>query len=66
MARKVREKISNAQHNISNSKLSAGKICEAWRFHLKSLTTLKGLKYIPYTRHLLAAMIRPAKQAERD
>lgn len=51
--RRLRQKLAIACHTQSDRALNAGAILDAWRWHLRSLTCLYGLKHLAYTRHLL-------------
>lgn len=52
----LREKLARAHHRVSSVCLSEGDFIEAWRHHLASLRRSPGaLRYLTYTRHLLAA-----------
>lgn len=49
-----RRRLAGAHHNIASQALAAGRVRDAWRDHLRSLTAAPcGLKYLPYTLRLL-------------
>ena len=53
---RVIERLSDALHAIADYYLRAGKPLEAWKYHLQSLRSARGLrKYGLYTRHLVAS-----------
>lgn len=57
IVRLIRRKLSAAQHDHSVQALADGRRGDAWRWHLRSLRHPGGLRYLGYTRRLLA---RPA------
>lgn len=52
--RRLKQKWAASCHDISTLELRDGHWGMAWRAHLKSLRSPYGLRYLPYTRHLLA------------
>lgn len=52
--RQLREKLAASCHNVSALELSERNLSNAWRAHLKSLRSVYGLRYLAYTRHLIA------------
>jgi len=52
--RGLRRKLGAARHSLSVAALGEGARGEAWRQHLASLAQPGGLKYLSYTRRLLA------------
>jgi hypothetical protein len=53
IARALRRKISSSYHDISEHFLRDGDIHAAASYHVKSMMTGNGLKYLPYTHHLV-------------
>lgn len=51
--RMMHRKLSAAYHTRSNQALDAGELADAWRWHLRSLRYVGGLRHLPYTRHLI-------------
>lgn len=51
----LRRKLSAAYHRVSGDRLAEGRIDEAWRWHLASLGEKGGMRYLPFTRHLIMA-----------
>jgi len=51
--RLLKRKYRAALHELSSKALSKRKLREAWRAHLASLTSLHGIRYVGYTRHLV-------------
>ncbi len=56
--RALRKRISCAYHSSSEHERSAGAQREAWRWHAASLIAPAGLRYLPYTRHLITDALR--------
>lgn len=54
----IRERISSTHHDLSVEMLERSRLREAIRMHLLSLRTLRGLRYLTFTRHLLIAAMR--------
>jgi hypothetical protein len=54
----IRRKIAKACHSISGGLLKEGNPSEAWRWHLRSLKERGGWRFLPYSRRVLAAMVR--------
>lgn len=55
MRRRVRREIAAAFHDMADHHWSLGALELAWRLHLRSLRAWGGLRYLPFTRHLLGA-----------
>lgn len=53
MRRRVHREITAAFHDMADFHWSAGALELAWRIHLRSLRAWGGLRYLPFTRHLL-------------
>jgi len=51
--RRLLRRYAASLHELSDLERRDGKLWTAWRYHLKSLTLREGLRYLPYTRHLL-------------
>jgi hypothetical protein len=49
----VERKLVDELHNASDYCRNEGQLLKAWGFHLRSIGFRSGLRYIPYTRHLL-------------
>jgi glycosyltransferase involved in cell wall biosynthesis len=58
LAWRVREKIRDSYHEQSVTCLEQGEYARAWLCHMRSLAQPGGLKYMPYTRHLVLSMLR--------
>jgi glycosyltransferase involved in cell wall biosynthesis len=56
--RLLADKIARAFHDAAARCVSAGRTKDAWRFHLESVSRRSGIRYLPYTRHLLAATLQ--------
>lgn len=54
--RRLRQRLADAHHTCSTVAATRGDQAIAWRHHLRSLTYLSGLRYVSYTRHLIAAI----------
>ncbi len=48
-------RLANAHHGCSVTAAKRGEQAAAWRHHLRSLAYPGGLRYVSYTRHLIAA-----------
>jgi hypothetical protein len=55
---RLKQKLAAARHHVSALELDRGALRSAWFAHLMSLNSLYGLRYLPYTRHLLAPIAR--------
>lgn len=55
---RLRQKQAAALHEASVKALQNKDKLSAWKYHLRSLTTGNGLRYFPYTRHI----VRPHSQ----
>ena len=53
--RRVRHEVAAAFHDMADFRWAAGELDEAWRLHLRSLREWGGVRYLPFTRHLLGA-----------
>lgn len=51
--RRLAQKYAAALHSLSDWEREDGNYHAAWRYHLRSLSSLYGLKYLSYTRHLV-------------
>lgn len=56
---RLRRKQAAALHEISVRALEQGDKAAAWKYHLHSLAIGDGLKYLPYTRHIVLGRHRP-------
>ena len=56
--RDLRARISAAHHRTANLALQEGRIADAWRLHLRTLTAPGGWRYLPLLRHLIRASLR--------
>jgi hypothetical protein len=56
--RDLRARISAAHHRTANIALQDGRIADAWRLHLRTLTAPGGWRYLPLVRHLIRASLR--------
>lgn len=60
MRRRLRWEIAGAFHGGADRLWSEGRLDEAWRMHGRSLRAWGGMRYVAFTRHLLAATWRRA------
>lgn len=51
--KRIKSRIAQTWHDISCEHMRRGHFQDAWRAHVRSLGSLAGLKFLPYTRHLL-------------
>jgi glycosyltransferase involved in cell wall biosynthesis len=51
--RRLARKYAASLHSLSDWERSDGNYNAAWRYHLRSLCSLYGIRYLPYTRHLV-------------
>lgn len=51
--RALRRRIANAYHGAAEYDRRAGDMQKAWRWHLASLRSTGGWRYLPFTRHLM-------------
>lgn len=58
--RDLRHRIAMAYHGAAEYDRRAGDLSAAWRWHLASLRSPGGWRYLPYTRHLLGPTSRAA------
>ena len=57
------DKFARALHEAATQCLSRGRIAEAWRFHVRCLVNRDGIRFLPFTRHLILAIFQPARGA---
>lgn len=50
---RLRRRQAAAWHEASERALESGRTLAAWKYHLKSLATGDGLRYLLYTRHII-------------
>lgn len=55
---RLRWQVAAALHEGADFLWSVGELDEAWRLHLRSLAAMGGLRFLPFTRHLLGAAWR--------
>lgn len=55
--RELRSRIASAHHRRANIALESGELREALRWHLTTLRSPGGWRYLPFVRHLLGAAI---------
>jgi hypothetical protein len=53
----LKRKLAASRHHVSTLELSERRLRPAWRAHLESMGSLYGLRYLPFTRHLVRAAI---------
>lgn len=53
--RDFRRRIAKAYHDAAEYDRRAGDLADAWRWHLASLRSPGGWRFLPYTRHLLGS-----------
>jgi glycosyltransferase involved in cell wall biosynthesis len=58
--RMLAKKYSASLHRLFNLELAAGRRRAAWKWHLRSLMTWYGWRYLLASRHLLRVRMRPA------
>lgn len=58
--RHLRREVSGALHEAADQLWQSGDLADAWRLHLRSLRHAGGLRFIPFTGHLLGASLRRA------
>jgi glycosyltransferase involved in cell wall biosynthesis len=51
--RRLAQKRAASLHSLSDWERADGNYRAAWRYHLRSLLSLHGFKYLPYTRYLV-------------
>jgi hypothetical protein len=51
--RRLARKYAASLHSLSDWERTDGNYRAAWQYHLRSLLSLYGIKYLPYTRHLV-------------
>lgn len=56
--RRLARKYAASLHSLSDWERSDGNYNAAWRYHLRSLCSLYGIRYLPYTRHLVGFAAR--------
>jgi hypothetical protein len=54
----IGRKIAAASHSLATQFLESGEYSNAWRWHLRSLRERGGLRYLTFSRHILAGAIR--------
>jgi hypothetical protein len=54
----LERKLASAVHDLSEMALQAGEMKEAWRQHLRTLGCSGGMRYLGFTRHLIAGSLR--------
>ena len=54
----LKRRLSQTHHDVSNLLLAEGKISNSVRHHLLSLRHPSGWRFLPYTRHIIAAALR--------
>lgn len=52
--RRLARKYAASLHSLSDWERTDGNYDAAWRYHLRSLLSLDGIKYLSYTRHLIS------------
>lgn len=58
LSKVLSKKLADAHHDVSDNRLGAGRLAEAWNNHLASLSLPTGLRYTSYTARLLLATAR--------
>lgn len=56
--RLLAQKLARALHEAATRYADAGRLKDAWRYHFRSLREHHGVRYLPFTRHLIAAGMR--------
>jgi len=62
----LRKKISAALHLASEAQRRNGHLRSAWAYHLQCLNSWHGVRYLPYTRHLLKDALGGRNSARCD
>ena len=52
------DKVARAFHDAAARCMNTGRTKDAWRFHVESVSRRFGLRYLPFTRHLLVATLQ--------
>ena len=60
MQRHLRREVDSAHHDAADFFFREGQLDAAWQQHARSLRLLAGLRYVPFTRHLVTASMRRA------
>jgi hypothetical protein len=63
--RHLRWAIAAGLHECADFLWAEGELDASWRLHLQSLTAYGGLRYLWFTRHLVAASLRRARDLRR-
>jgi hypothetical protein len=61
---RIRRRLSRSEHDYADALLHAGRISEAVRMHLRSVSNPGGLRYLSFSRHLLAAWLQRSLAGE--
>ena len=61
--RLLANKFAAALHEAATRCLASAKIKDAWRYHLKCLSQPHGIRYLPFTRHLIYPTARLLRSA---
>jgi glycosyltransferase involved in cell wall biosynthesis len=64
--RRLAQKYAASLHFLSDWERSDGNYRAAWRYHLKSLSSIYGVKYLPYTRRLLRVRAKSAAELHAE
>jgi len=59
--RLLADKVARALHEAATRCLAGGRIGDAWRFHVRCLRLRRGIRFLPFTRHLLVGTFRSAR-----
>lgn len=54
----LKKRLSQAHHDVSAGHLNKGEIGNAMHHHLRSLGVFSGLRFLPYTRHIVSSAIK--------
>jgi len=62
----IKRRLASAYHSLSEHDLARKDVCNAWRNHGRSLQSVWGLGYLPYTRILVFASFRELGRGGRN
>jgi hypothetical protein len=57
------DKFARALHEAATQCMAGARIKDAWRFHIRCLGHRHGIRFLPFTRHLIFATFQSARGA---
>jgi hypothetical protein len=63
--RLVADHLARALHEAANRCMASARMRDAWRFHFRSLRQSHGIRFLPFTRHLMLATLRSGVNRQR-